>query len=1359
MDVSEQRIEIMLKTKSKIINIVVMLTVAVLLLSTVGMVSYAVEDTDYSVSGYAADSGFEKSIAAFPEEYKPYLRELHEKYPQWTFIPFETGLDWNTVIDNELGIKNLVSDSASSENLKSKESGHYNQETGKYIHKDAGFVVANRLAVEYYMDPRNFLNEEGIFQFEELTFNSAVTIEDIESVLKGTFMANKKVTYYNSAGELKKGTATYAERIYEAGEKYNVNPCYLASKIRNEVGADGSGSVSGTNETYPGIYNFYNIGATDGVGAIERGLKWASEGTTYERPWNTPGKSIRGGAKYIAEKYIAVGQHTGYLQKFNVNPDNTAHKLYTHQYMTNLTGACSQGYTNYTAYAKTGALYQSKSFSIPVYENMPYHETDIQKGSNVDSLYQYGEISASSTRVRTGPSTNNAQFFDKNGNEILLTAGTSVRILSKTFTDAKYYISSLKYPHWVRIQVTYNSKTYTGYVPEDFVKYTSYTSVGIGQQKISHFKGDKVNMGLISSNSAIARVGSDNTVDFLKTGTVYLTSFDSAGRYDIVKYVVTSSGVASPTDVTLTTDSSGSRVGSSAVSGALRYNFGICDENGNIITCLASDTSETVIDSLKKSSKYTVSARVLLKNSATKAYSSCYTREFSGDGVVLKPSKVMNFLAESKGSALKFIWDEVEFCDGYIIYGYKNSTKKYTELATLSYYENFYETDKSKLTYDKYYIRAYTHTEDEKVYSDYSDALTIHDAPPVPKNIAVSGATTSSVTLKWDKVSGADSYYIYEIMGGTTEMVGTTKNTSYTVNNLYLSEEKAFAVASCSGRMISENSETVYAMTAPEKVTNLMASTVADTSVTLSWDDAAGAYYYNVYMLKDGKYEIISKCEDNKLKVGSLEQFKDYSFSVAAVSQGEHVTQVGESSYDLSLVTKLSKIEDVTVDKVQGNNVTLSWQENPKAEKYAVYVYSSDVKDYEELCVTESPYAVVTMEKYNTQYSFAVKAVVAKNNVDMYSDISDVAKATTTYSVPENIKVSEIRTASYKLTWDKIPDAVNYKIYRLKGDKYTTLATVSTNSYIIGNLSLGQTDKYKITAVYKEGAKKAESAFSAEIIASTLPAQVKNLKADVGTDSAKLTWSEVTNADYYNVYRFEDDDYVYLATVAGESYEVSGLQPGAGYEFAVRAYIRITDSDVKGNATNLKVITKPEKVTSVKVSDAKTDSHTLSWSKTKGANYYHIYRYSSAEGKYVVVAKTNKLTYTFTGLSAGKTYSYKIKAVYMKNNAQQSISDFSAVYKFATTPAKVTELKSSSVTTSSFKLTWKKVSGATHYQVSVYDKDQSKYVTYSTTDTNSVTIKKLSSKSTTKVKVRAVRAVGQKNYYGFYSSTLSVKTK
>ena len=1350
----------MINKRNKFINIMVMLTVAVLLCSSAGLVAYAENAEDYSISAYAADSSFEKSIADFPESYKPYLRELHEKYPQWTFIPFETGLDWDEVIDNELGTKNLVSSSASSENLKSKEPGHYNQDTGKYIQMDAGFVVANRLAVEYYMDPRNFLNEEGIFQFEELTFNSAVTVEDIETVLKGSFMANKKITYYNAKGELKKGTATYAERIYEAGQLYNVNPCYLASKIRNEVGADGSGSVSGTNENYPGIYNFYNIGATDGVGAIERGLKWASEGTTYERPWNTPGKSIRGGAKYIAEKYIAVGQHTGYLQKFNVNPDNTAHKLYTHQYMTNLTGACSQGYTSYTAYAKNGSLYQSKSFSIPVYENMPHHERDIQKLSNVDSMFQYAEISADSSRVRSGPSTNNAQLYDKNGKEILLKKGTSVRIVGKTFTDAKYYISTLKYPHWVQIKFTYNSKSYTGYVPEDFVKYTSHTSVGIEQQTVSHFKGEDVNPRLISSNSAIAKVLQDNTVDFLKAGTVYLTSYDAAGRYDIVKYVVTDEQVVVPGDVSLVTDSSGARVSSSEVDGALRYNFAIGDENGNIITCVASDTYMTELESLAKSGKYTVSARVLLKNASNnKIYSPCYTREFSGDGIMIKPDKVTNFCAESKGSLVKFIWDEVEFCDGYALYGYNDSNGAYIEIDSLSHYENFYETDRSLLTYDKYYIRAFSNAGETRVYSDYSDVLVLLDAPPVPENVSVAETTTSCITLSWDKVEGADSYYVYEIVGGEHIAVGTTADTSYIVNGLSISEERAYAVASCKSRMISENSDTVYAITTPEKVQGLRTKEVADTALELQWEDAPGAYYYNVYMLYEGEYTLMSKCESPGYMFNGLSQLTDYSFKVAAVAQGEFASSVGEMSEELSVVTNLSRVEDVTVDNIKGNDVTLSWQENPKADKYTVYVYSDADKQFKEIDVVDAAHATVQMEKFNTEYSFAVKACAVRNKLTYYSQMSDTAKATTTYPVPENIRVSEIKSASYKLSWTKIPEAVSYKIYRLKDDSYALLATVSSNSYTVGSLTMGQIDSYKITAVYKDGNKKPQSDYSREIIAATTPDKVKNLKGTATSSTATLTWSDVNNADYYNVYLSENNEYTYLGVASEAGFTAKNLLPGRTYEFVVRAYIEITDSTVKGNTVSVKVTTKPEKVTSIKVSEPKTDSHTLTWPKAKGANYYHIYRYSSADGKYILVAKTDKLTYTFTGLSAGKTYSYKIKSVYMKNGTQKSISDFSAVFKFATTPKKVTGLKASSVGTTSVKLTWSKVSGTTHYQVSVYDSSKGKYVTYDTVDTNSVTVKKLKSKSTLKVKVRSVRVVGEKKYYGYYSSVLSVKTK
>ena len=54
---------------------------------------------------------FEASLNAqgFPESYKNSLRQLHAKYPQWRFEAQHTGLDWNTVIQNEAVLgRNLV---------------------------------------------------------------------------------------------------------------------------------------------------------------------------------------------------------------------------------------------------------------------------------------------------------------------------------------------------------------------------------------------------------------------------------------------------------------------------------------------------------------------------------------------------------------------------------------------------------------------------------------------------------------------------------------------------------------------------------------------------------------------------------------------------------------------------------------------------------------------------------------------------------------------------------------------------------------------------------------------------------------------------------------------------------------------------------------------------------------------------------------------------------------------------------------------------------------------------------------------------------------------------------------------------
>lgn len=92
--------------------------------------------------------------------------------------------------------------------------------------------------------------------------------------------------------------------------------------------------------------------------------------TTYERPWTTPKKAIVGGAEYISKGYIAKGQYTSYLKKFNVNP-NGYYPVYNHQYMANLRAPMSEAVTTYNSIKENNLLDKPYNFVIPVYNDMP----------------------------------------------------------------------------------------------------------------------------------------------------------------------------------------------------------------------------------------------------------------------------------------------------------------------------------------------------------------------------------------------------------------------------------------------------------------------------------------------------------------------------------------------------------------------------------------------------------------------------------------------------------------------------------------------------------------------------------------------------------------------------------------------------------------------------------------------------------------------------------------------------------------------------------------------------------------------------------------------------------------------------
>lgn len=147
----------------------------------------------------------------------------------------------------------------------------------------------------------NFLDEQQIFMFESQSYETSQSRVVTAGILGGTFMADGNGYYYNGR------YYSYIDTFMEAGQIAGVNPYFLASRVRQEVGG-GSSAVDGSY----GYYNFFNIGAYASASgnAVQNGMNYAAQTGTWRRPWTSPWLSIVGGAEFLASSYINVGQNT-----------------------------------------------------------------------------------------------------------------------------------------------------------------------------------------------------------------------------------------------------------------------------------------------------------------------------------------------------------------------------------------------------------------------------------------------------------------------------------------------------------------------------------------------------------------------------------------------------------------------------------------------------------------------------------------------------------------------------------------------------------------------------------------------------------------------------------------------------------------------------------------------------------------------------------------------------------------------------------------------------------------------------------------------------------------------------------------
>ena len=186
-----------------------------------------------SVNAVYSDSqvgSYETELAKFPTEYQVKIKQLHSIYPNAVFVKQdkffsykdtkhpersnkEVEVAWSDMLSAELGDKSLIWYTAPS----NYRGNAYNSEKTWYY--------ATSAAVEYYMNPYNFLDEKRVFMFQSQYYNSSETEAGVNGILTAAYK-NKECP--GSGGK------TYAKVILEAAAKYNISAYMLASRLRQE---------------------------------------------------------------------------------------------------------------------------------------------------------------------------------------------------------------------------------------------------------------------------------------------------------------------------------------------------------------------------------------------------------------------------------------------------------------------------------------------------------------------------------------------------------------------------------------------------------------------------------------------------------------------------------------------------------------------------------------------------------------------------------------------------------------------------------------------------------------------------------------------------------------------------------------------------------------------------------------------------------------------------------------------------------------------------------------------------------------------------------------------------------------------
>jgi fibronectin type 3 domain-containing protein len=163
--------------------------------------------------------------------------------------------------------------------------------------------------------------------------------------------------------------------------------------------------------------------------------------------------------------------------------------------------------------------------------------------------------------------------------------------------------------------------------------------------------------------------------------------------------------------------------------------------------------------------------------------------------------------------------------------------------------------------------------------------VTLISDPTTPSGVTASAVSSSSITISWTAVSWAANYRVFRSSSssGTYTQVGIPTAASYTDGNLSANTAYYYKVSAVNEAGESEQSGYVSATTRPDIPTNVTATAVSSSSITVGWTAVTGATSYKVYRFSPS-YSLVGSPTSNTYIDTGLSGGITYNYYVSAVN-------------------------------------------------------------------------------------------------------------------------------------------------------------------------------------------------------------------------------------------------------------------------------------------------------------------------------------------------------------------------------------------------------------------------------------------------------------------------------------------